>query len=195
MAVESKMKAIANVSNRHIHLCQNDMEVLFGKGHVLTRIKDLVQPEQHACKEKITIIGQKRNIENVRVLGPLRSKTQLEISMTDSILLGAKAPVRMSGDVDGSAPVKIVGPNGELELKEGCIVAKRHLHMHGSDAIKYNIKNNQTVKVCCSGERGLVFDNVVARVSDDMALECHLDTDEANAAGLKNGDIVEVLIN
>ncbi len=185
-------KIIVNVSNRHIHLAQADMEKLFGQGYKLSKMRDLMQPGEHATFETVTIVGPKRQIENVRVLGPLRASTQIEISLTDSILIGVKAPIRVSGDTAGSAPIKVVGPKGTIELKEGCIIAKRHVHMTSKDAERFKAKNGQIVKVKCSGERGLVFDNVVARVSDKMALECHLDTDEANAASVKNSDLVEL---
>jgi len=186
-------KITVNVSNRHIHLSQPDMERLFGAGHQLTKMKDLVQPGEHACVETVTIAGPKRQIEKVRVLGPIRNATQLEISMTDNVLIGADAPVRVSGDVAGSAPIKVIGPKGTVELEQGCIVAKRHVHMTTKDAARFGLKNNQIIRISCSGERGLVFDNVVARVSDRMALECHLDTDEANAAGLKNGNFITLI--
>ena len=189
----SEEKIMVNVSNRHIHLSQSDMETLFGAGYKLTKIKDLVQPGEHSNEETVIIAGPKRQIEKVRILGPIRKATQIEISLTDSILTGVNAPVRQSGDTKGSAPIKVIGPKGTLELKEGCIVAKRHVHMTIKDAGRLGVANNQLVSIKCSGDRGLVFNNVVARVSDKMLLECHLDTDEANAAGLKNGDSVYIV--
>lgn len=189
----SKRPVVANVSNRHIHLCLADMEKLFGPGYQLVKIKDLMQPGEHACQETVKIAGPKSEIDKVRVLGPLRAATQVEISITDSIKLGVKAPVRCSGDIAGSAPITIVGPKGSLELKEGCIAAKRHVHMTTQDALFYGIKDNESISIQCSGERSLVFANVVSRVSDKMTLECHLDVDEANAAGLKNGDHIIIL--
>jgi putative phosphotransacetylase len=186
----NEKRIMVNVSNRHVHLCQSDVEILFGAGYKLTKRKDLIQPGEHSCVETVTIAGPKRQIEKVRILGPIRKATQVEISMTDSILTGSNAPVRSSGDTTGSAPVKIIGPKGTLDLKEGCVVAKRHVHMTTQDANIFGLKDNQSISIQCSGERGLVFHNVVARVSDKMALECHLDTDESNAAGLKNGDYI-----
>ncbi len=190
--IDRSIKIIANVSNRHAHLSQSDMETLFGAGYKLTKLKDLMQPGEHACAETVIIAGNKKQ-QVTRVLGPIRSSTQVEISITDGFTLGINAPVRASGDVKGSAAVKIIGPKGTVELKEGCIVAKRHVHMTTKDAEHLGVSNNQIVSVKCSGDRGLVFDNVVARVSDKMALECHLDIDEANAAGLKNGDFVTIV--
>jgi putative phosphotransacetylase len=184
---------IANVSNRHLHLALEDMERLFGAGYRLTKVKDLMQPGEHACQETVKIVGPKGSIDKVRVLGPLRKATQVEISMTDNYALGVGAPVRGSGDVKGSAAVTIVGPRGSVDLKEGCIIAKRHVHMTTADAAFYGIKDNELISIRCGGDRGLVFENVLARVSDKMALECHLDTDEANAAGLRNGDQVVIL--
>ena len=195
--MENKKRAerpvIANSSNRHIHLCQGDMEKLFGKGYKLNKIKDLIQPGEHACAETVKISGPKGDIEKVRILGPLRKVTQVEISVGDSVKLGLKAPVRGSGDIAGSSPVKITGAAGIADLKEGCIVAKRHVHMTPADAAFYGLKDNEIVSIKCGGERGLIFDNVVARVSEKMALECHIDIEEANAAGLKNGDMIVIL--
>ena len=182
-----------NSSNRHIHLCEKDMESLFGKGYKLTKIKDLVQPGEHACNETVKISGPKGEIDKVRVLGPLRKFTQVEISIGDAVKTGLKAPVRGSGDISGSSPVKITGPAGLVDLKEGCIVAKRHIHMTPVDASFYKIKDGDLLSIKCSGERGLIFENVVARVSEKMSLECHVDIDEANAAGLKNGDKAIIL--
>lgn len=183
----------ANVSNRHIHLCLEDLEKLFGKGYKLNKIKDLIQPGEHACKETVTIAGPKGGIEKVRILGPLRKFTQVEVSAGDAIKLGLNAPVRGSGDIAGSAPIRITGPAGAAELKEGCIVAKRHVHMTPKDAEFFGLKDGETVSLACEGVRGLIFNNVVARVSDKMLLECHIDIEEANAASLKNGDMVTIL--
>ncbi|HAX61282.1 MAG TPA: hypothetical protein DCX95_01805 [Elusimicrobia bacterium] len=184
---------IANVSNRHLHICAADLEKLFGKDYKLTKIKDLMQPGEFASKETVTIKGAKSEIKNVRVLGPIRKATQIEISRTDSFTLGVNAPLRISGDTAGSAPLTITGPAGAIELKEGCIVAKRHVHLTPQDADFFQLKDGETIRVKCAGDRGLVFDNVVARIRQDMATEFHVDTDEANAAGIKNGDRVIIL--
>ena len=184
---------LVNVSNRHIHLHQNEVDTLFGKGYQLTKLRDLMQPGEFACNELLVISGKKGEIKKVRVLGPLRKATQVEVSLSDSIQIGLDAPVRQSGHIAGSAPVRITGPNGIVDLKEGCIVAMRHVHMKPADAEFYGIKDQEILRIKIEGARGLVFDNVVARVSPNMNLECHLDTDEANAAGAKNGSKAEIL--
>ncbi|MEW6556641.1 MAG: phosphate propanoyltransferase [Elusimicrobiota bacterium] len=184
---------IANVSNRHIHLCQEDLEKLFGTGYKLTKDRDLMQPGEFASKESVSIKGPKNEIKNVRVLGPVRKFTQIEISKTDTFILGVNAPLRVSGDIKNSAPITVISPNGLIELKEGCIVAKRHVHFTPKDAEFFQVKDGENISVKVESERGLVFDNVVARVRENMALEFHIDTDEANAAGIKNGDRVIIL--
>ena len=183
------------ISNRHIHLSTKDLETLFGAGYELTPIKDLSQPGQYACKETLTIIGPSmRPIENVRVLGPVRKASQVEISMTDSFVLKVKPPVRESGDIAGSAPVTIIGPKGIVELKEGCIIANRHIHMHTSDAARYGVKDGDYIDVdALQGTRKTRWYGVQVRVRDDFALEMHLDTDDANAVGYKNGYTVTVV--
>ncbi len=185
------------ISNRHIHLSTQDLETLFGKGYELTPIKDLSQPGQYACKETLTLIGPSmRPIENVRVLGPVRKASQVEISLTDSFVLKVKPPVRESGDIAGSAPVTIVGPKGIVELKEGCIIANRHIHMHTSDAVKYGVKDGDYIDVdALQGTRKTRWYGVQVRVRDDFALEMHVDTDDANAVGYKNGYKVTVVKN
>ena len=185
------------ISNRHIHLSKDDLETLFGKGYELTPIKDLSQPGQYACKETLTLIGPSmRSIEGVRVLGPLRKNSQVEISATDSFQLKVKPPVRESGDIAGSAPVTIVGPKGIVELKEGCIIANRHIHMHTSDAVKYGVKDGDYIDVdALQGTRKTRWYGVQVRVRDDFALEMHVDTDDANAVGYKNGYKVTVVKN
>ncbi len=183
------------VSNRHIHLTQEHLDILFGPGYQLTKLKDLSQPGQFACKEQLTLIGPSlKAIEGVRVLGPLRKKSQVEISKTDSFALKVNPPVRESGDVTGSAPITIVGPKGIVELKEGCIIANRHIHMSPSDASRYGVKDGDYVAVDTvgKGKRTTLWD-VQIRVSDKFILEMHLDTDDANAHLIKNGDIVEIL--
>lgn len=180
------------VSARHVHLTQEHVEVLFGKGYQLTKKKDLMGG-QFASNEQVTIVGLKlRAIENVRILGPVRKATQVEISSTDARTLGIKAPIRQSGDIKGSAPIAIVGPQGALYLKEGCIVAQRHIHMSPKDAEAAGVKNGDVVSVVAENERGTTFNHVVIRVDDSFTLEMHIDTDEANAAGIKQGDIVRI---
>lgn len=176
------------VSNRHIHLSKADLETLFGKGYELTPLKDLSQPGQYACKELLTIVGPSlRAIENVRVLGPVRSASQVEISRTDSFVLKVKPPVRESGDIAGSAPITIIGPKGALTLKEGCIIANRHIHMSELDGKRFGVRDGDYVTVDVNGERRTTFYDVQVRVSDKFRLEMHVDTDDANAAGIGNG--------
>lgn len=182
------------VSNRHIHLTKADLAVLFGEGYELTPLKDLSQPGQFACKETLTLVGPSlRPIENVRVLGPLRGKSQVEISATDSYVLKVKPPVRESGNVVGSAGVTIVGPKGVVQLKEGCIIANRHIHMSPSDAASFRVKDGDTVTVDVEGKRRTRWYDVQVRVSPDFRLEMHVDTDDANAAGVGNGFKVKVV--
>lgn len=182
------------VSNRHIHLSTADLETLFGAGYELTPIKDLSQPGQFACKETLTIIGPSlRPIENVRVLGPVRKASQVEISRTDSFTLKVKPPVRESGDIAGSAPVTIIGPKGVVTLKEGCIIANRHIHMSLDEGAAFGLTDGQYVDVEVNGERRTKFYDVQVRVHKDFRLEMHIDTDDANAAGIGNGAKVKIV--
>ena len=181
------------VSARHIHLTQSDVETLFGKGYELTKKKELMGG-QYASNETVTIVGLKlRAIENVRILGPVRKASQIEISATDALKLGVKAPVRESGDIKGSAPMAVVGPKGVIYLEEGCIIAKRHIHMSPQDAKTAGVTNGQTVSVRSNNERGSIFDQVTVRVDPSYTLEMHIDTDEANAASIKTGDSVAII--
>ena len=181
------------VSARHIHLTQSDVETLFGKGYELTKKKELMGG-QYASNETVTIVGLKlRAIENVRILGPVRKASQIEISATDALKLGVKAPVRESGDIKGSAPMAVVGPKGVIYLKEGCIIAKRHIHMSPQDAKMAGVTNGQIVSVRSNNERGSIFDQVTVRVDPSYTLEMHIDTDEANAASIKTGDSVAII--
>ena len=182
------------ISNRHIHLSQNDLEILFGKGYELTPIKDLSQPGQYACKEQLTIIGPSmRPIENVRVLGPVRKASQVEISMTDSYVLKVKPPVRESGNIKDSAPIRIVGPKGVVELNEGCIIANRHIHMSPDEAKVFGLSDGDYVDVDVNGKRRTRWFDVQVRVDKNFRLEMHVDTDDANSAGIGNGFIVTIV--
>ncbi len=182
------------VSNRHIHLTREHVEILFGKGYQLTKLKDLSQPGQFACKEQLTLVGpSRRAIEGVRVLGPERKKSQVEISRTDSFTLKVKPPVRESGDVAGSAPVTIIGPKGIVTLSEGCIIANRHIHMSVEEGAKYGVSDGEYVDVEMGGERRSLFYDVQIRVHPDFRLEMHVDTDDANAAGIGNGSKVKII--
>ena len=181
------------VSARHVHLTQEHVEALFGPGYQLTKKKELMGG-QFAANEQVTIVGLKlRAIENVRVLGPVRKASQVEISATDAMKLGVKAPLRESGDTAKSAPVAIVGPKGAVYLNEGCIVAMRHIHMSPKDALQAGVKDGDYVSVKVENERGTVFDHVKIRVDESFTLEMHIDTDEANAGQIRTGDVVRMI--
>ena len=187
------MNCIVEISARHLHLSQEHLDILFGAGQQLTNKKDLSQPGQFACEEKVEVVGAKGSLK-MSVLGPVRPETQVEISLTDARSIGVKAPVRESGVVAGSGACKLVGPCGEVDLTEGVMAAKRHIHMTVEDAEKAGIVDKQIVKLAVKSEgRSLVFDDVVARVSPKYATAAHLDTDEANAAGISGtveGEII-----
>jgi putative phosphotransacetylase len=176
------MKLPIALSNRHVHLSQADIEALFGAGHELTHFKPLSQPGQYACEEKVDLVGPKGTIKGVRVLGPARPSTQVEISLADE-----------SGDIAGTPGVKLVGPAGEVELSEGVIVASRHIHMSLEDAARFGVTDKQIVKVRTFGPRAVVFENVLVRANANFALEMHVDVEEGNAAGVRNGEEVELI--
>ncbi len=181
------------LSNRHIHLTKEHLDILFGEGYKLTKMKDLSQPGQYAANEKVDVVGPKGTLKGVRILGPTRKETQIEISLTDSFVLGVTPPVRDSGDLTDSPGSKIIGPKGEVTIDKGIIAAARHIHMHTSDAENFGVTDKEIVSVKVEGKRGLVFNNVLVRVHKEYALEMHVDIDEGNAAGLKNGSMVELL--
>ena len=186
-------KIVCGVSVRHIHLCREDLDVLFGKGYELSVLRDLYNPG-FASKETLTVVGPKLTaIQNVRILGPLRSKTQVELAKTDCIILGVDAPVRASGDTAGSSSCVLVGPKGAVVLKDGAIRANRHMHLSSVDADYFGIKDNQVVDVRVGGPKGLTFNNVQVRVSPDFKTEFHVDTDDGNAADIINGTMVEIV--
>lgn len=172
------------ISNRHIHLSQADLDQLFGAGYQLTPMKELSQPGQFACKETVTICGPKGAIEKVRVLGPVRKETQIEIVAGDCFKLGVKAPAKLSGDLAGTLGITVVGPKGSVQTAQGLIVAQRHIHMAPADAQAYGVQDGQIVKIRVGGLRGGIYDNVAIRVTTSSKLECHLDTEEANAMGV-----------
>ena len=176
-----------NTSARHVHLAQADVEALFGPGHALRRKADLLQPGQFACEETVTLVGPKGTVERVRILGPTRKQSQVEVSRTEEFKLGIDAPIRASGDLHGSPGITMVGPAGEVRLKEGVICALRHIHMSPEDALRFALRDKDMVRVRVPGERSLVFGDVLVRVSPDYVLEMHIDTDEANAAELDQG--------
>ena len=181
------------LSNKHVHLSQKDLDVLFGEGHALTPTKALVQPGQFAAEEKIDIVGPKNTIKGVRVLGPVRPETQVELALTDARGIGIKAPVRESGKLDGTPGCKLVGPCGEVELEKGVIAALRHVHLNDEQAAEAGVKDGDWVSIKIEGERGLVFDNVLVRAGEKHIAEVHLDTDEGNAAGCGPNAVCEII--
>lgn len=187
-------KVTVGVSARHIHLTREDLDVLFGEGYELTVKKYLSQPGQFAAEERVKVVSPAGGeIDRVSILGPLRSATQLEISKSDAVKGKFNAPVRESGDVAGSGAFKIVGPKGEVEAKEGVIVAARHIHFSTEEAKAYGVKDKDVVSVVVPGARGGVMANVLCRVKDNFTLDFHIDTDEANAFDLHQGDVVEIV--
>lgn len=175
------MGFIVETSARHVHVTREDLDILFGKGYELKKKKDLSQPGQFLCEEKVTVVGEKGELK-CSILGPERSKTQVEVSMTDARVLGLKPPIRESGHLEDASPCKIIGPLGEINCEKAVIVAKRHLHATKKDAEELGVKNGDIIKVQVkSEERTLIFDDVVARISDNFSLAMHIDTDEANA--------------
>ena len=180
-------QVLVEISARHVHVSQEDLEVLFGKGYELTVKKMLSQPGQFACEERVRVVGSKGEFPAVSILGPVRPATQIEISLTDARSIGVDAPVRESGDVEGSGACKLVGPAGEIELTQGVMAAKRHIHATTKDAEEMGLENGEivSVEIPSANGRNLVFGDVVVRVSDSYALAMHIDTDEANAAGMK----------
>lgn len=186
---------LVETSARHVHVSQEALETLFGKGYELTVKKMLSQPGQFACEERVTVVGPKKEIAGVSILGPVRPETQVELSLTDARSIGVVAPIRESGDVAGSGACKLVGPCGEVELAEGVIVAKRHIHMTTADAAAFGVEDKQEVDVkITSNGRSLIFSDVVVRVKDSFALAMHIDTDESNAACVAPGTMGEVIL-
>ena len=173
---------LVEVSARHIHLDQKTLEILFGEGYKLTEKRRLSMPTEFVCEERLDVIGPKRTISEVSILGPLRSKTQVEVALTDCYTLGQIAPVRLSGDTANTPGIRLKGPMGEVELKEGLIVAKRHIHMNPENAEIFGVHDKQVVQVAVETERPVIFGDCIVRVRDDFTLSMHIDTDEANAA-------------
>ncbi|MBI5241969.1 MAG: phosphate propanoyltransferase [Elusimicrobia bacterium] len=191
----SKTPVPIGVSNRHAHITAEHFEALFGKGAAITKLRDLTQPGQFAADERFDVQGPKGAIKGVRLLGPFRPKTQIEVSRTDALALGVQPPVRESGDLGGSAPLRLTGPCGSVEVREGLILARRHLHCTPAAAAAIGLSNGEIVRVSAGrgGGRGTVFEDTVVRVSEKFSLELHLDTDEANAAGVKTGDLAHIV--
>ncbi|PEM41162.1 phosphate propanoyltransferase [Bacillus pseudomycoides] len=181
------------VSNRHVHLTSEDLEKLFGEGYELLVAKELSQPGEFAAKETVTIKTEKAEIPKVRILGPIRKFTQVEISKTDARKLGVDAPIRASGNIDGTPGITLIGPKGSLKIEKGVIIAERHIHMTPQDAEKFQVKDGQYASVKVEGNRGLIFNQVLIRVKDIYALDMHIDTDEANSGNITTGDLGHLL--
>lgn len=186
-------KVNIGLSNKHVHLSQADLEKLFGEGYELTPSKPLVQPGQFAAEEKVDIVGPKKTLAGIRVLGPVRPETQVELALTDARAIGIKAPVRESGKLDGTPGCKLVGPCGEVELSHGVIAALRHVHLNDAQAEEAGVKDGDWVSIKIEGERGLVFDHVLVRAGVKHEKEVHLDTDEGNAAGCGPDTVCEII--
>lgn len=183
----------AGVSARHVHVSREDMDVLFGVGSQLSLFKTISQPGQFAANEKITLIGPKGTLENVRILGPFRKETQVELAVSDARKLGVNPPIRESGNVKDSPGITLVGPKGSVDLQQGCIIAERHIHMTPADAKAYGVSDAQKVSVRVEGNKGGVMEHVSIKVREDFALEMHIDTDDSNAFGIKNGQQLEII--
>lgn len=186
------MKISVGVSNRHVHLKENDFKILFGEIS-LEKDFDLHQKGEFASKLFVTIKGPKGHIDRVRVIGPIRTYTQVEVSRTDCYILGINPPIRKSGDISSSSPITIIGPNGTVELEEGAIIAERHIHITKEQLAYYQLDENKPLNIVVRGEKPTILNNVKLKVSENAYFELHLDIDDANACNLKNGDIVDIL--
>jgi putative phosphotransacetylase len=186
-------KVQIGISNKHVHLCADDIAKLFGEGHELTPIKDLVQPGQFAADEKVDVVGPKGTLKGVRIIGPARPETQVEVSLTDTRALGMEVPIRESGKLEGTPGIKLVGPAGETEIDHGVMVALRHIHLNPEQAIEAGVKDQDLVDVQTFGTRPLIFQDVVIRSGEKHEREFHVDTDESNAAGIGNNEYIEII--
>ena len=182
-----------NVSARHVHLSPQHVEALFGQGYALTKLKDLMQPGQFAANETVAVTGPRGSLPRVRVLGPARGDTQVEVSLTDARVMGIYVPIRLSGNIEGTPGVILEGPRGRITVPRGIIVAARHIHLGPADAERFGVKAGQRVRIRTTGARPLTFDDVLVRVSDKFVPEFHIDTDEGNAAAVRDGELVEIL--
>lgn len=188
------LKVPVGVSGRHVHLTREHLNMLFGTGYKLTHHKDLTQPGQFAAKETVTVVGPKGVLEKVRIIGPIRDYSQVEISRADSFKLGVNPPIRDSGELEGSPGCTLIGPSGVVTLQSGVIIAARHIHVPSGEAKRYGLKDNDKVNVLVDGERSLIFQNVLVRVNPNFVLEFHVDTDEANACLLEHNSSAGVLV-
>lgn len=191
--VKNELFIKVEASGRHIHLCQEHLDILFGRGYTLTKLKDLSQPGQYACKERVTITGPKGSIANVIVLGPTRQNTQVEVSLTDALALGIKAPVKESGSIENTPGIKISTERASIEIDKGVIVAKRHIHITPEDADKFGVRDKEIVSVEVLGQRPLIFEDTVIRVSEKFRTFMHIDYDEANACGFTKGTLCRIV--
>ncbi|MCX6823282.1 MAG: phosphate propanoyltransferase [candidate division SR1 bacterium] len=187
------MRIPIGISNRHVHLSPADVEKVFGKGYQLTKFKDITQPGQFACNETVTLLGPKGKMEHVRVVGPTRKESQIEIMLGDNFVLGTNAPVRVSGEFSDGENISLLGPAGECFVSKGMIASQRHLHCTIAEAEDMGLKNGDMIKIKIPGPRGLIFEQVAVRARDDYALDFHIDIEEANAAGVKPGDWGEIV--
>lgn len=191
--VKNELFIKVEASGRHIHLCKEHLDILFGRGYTLTKLKDLSQPGQYACKERVTITGPKGSIANVIVLGPTRQNTQVEVSLTDALTLGIKAPVKESGSIENTPGIKISTERASIEIDKGVIVAKRHIHITPEDANKFGVRDKEIVSVEVLGQRPLIFEDTVIRVSEKFRTFMHIDYDEANACGFTKGTLCRIV--
>lgn len=188
-ALKKQLFIEVEASGRHVHLSRQDVDTLFGVGYKLTPVKELSQPGQYACSERVTVSGPKGSLKNVVVLGPERKASQVEISLTDALVLGIKAPIRQSGDITGTPEITVSNGDREVKLSQGLIVAKRHMHITPEDAVRFHVTDGEIVKVKVFGARPLIFDDLVVRVSKDFRTYIHIDYDEANACGFTKGTL------
>lgn len=188
-----ELKVPAGISARHVHLEKKHLELLFGEGYELTRLKPLSQPGQFAANETVELVGPKGTISKVRILGPKRVRTQVEVAMTDARKLGLRPPVKASGNISGTPGITLRGPKGEVTITEGVIIAERHIHFSTEEAARYFVKNGQRVSLRVDGEKGGILNNVTVRVADDYSLDCHIDTDDASAFQIQQGQILTML--
>lgn len=191
--LKEKLFIEVEASGRHVHLTKSDIEALFGPGYELTPVKDLSQPGQYACKERVSVTGPKGTLNNVIVLGPARKESQVEVSLTDAMVLGIPSPIRQSGDVKGTPGVTISNGERKVQLSQGLIVAKRHIHITPEDAVRFSVTDGEIVKVKVFGSRPLIFDDMVVRVNKDFRTYIHIDYDEANACGYTKGTLGMIL--
>lgn len=191
--LKNRLMVEVEASGRHVHLCRKDVEALFGRGYGLTYVRELSQPGQFVCKERVSLTGPKGTIHNVVILGPERSETQAEISMTDALTLGVKPPVRLSGDIEGTPGFRISVGDRTIEKPKGVIIAKRHLHITPEDAQRLHVKDKETLSIKVYGSRPTVFEDTIARVSRDFETYVHIDYDEANACGFKPGTLCRIV--